>query len=50
LLGRSSDWSVMMDGAAVPLLRLVGGGVGYRYIGGRESAKPVQEAGLSAEE
>lgn len=36
--------------AAGPLMLILAGAVGYTYIRGRETATPVQEAGLSDEE
>ncbi|WP_050931938.1 cytochrome c-type biogenesis protein [Aestuariivita boseongensis] len=50
LLKPRFDGSTWLLWAAGPIMLLLAAGIGFAYIRGRSEAKPVQEAGLSAEE
>lgn len=50
LLKPRFDGSTWILWAAGPAMLLLAAGIGFAYIRGRETAKPVQEAGLTAEE
>ena len=50
LLKPRFDGSTWILWAAGPAMLLLAAGIGLTYIRGRETAKPVQEAGLTAEE
>ena len=50
LLKPRFDGSTWILWAAGPAMLLLAAGIGFAYIRGRETAKPVQEAGLTPEE